>query len=199
MPRLVLWRGTDEWLAEAAMVELTGNGLTASGTQLGAEPHPYRLDYRLDARDDFVTRSLEVEARGEGWTKRIELTHDGEGSWELRTEGEGVDPGNTEIVEGALDCDIEYSPLTNLMPVRRHSIDEEEVEVDFLMAWVSVPDLGLHASRQRYEHVSRADTGAVVRFVSLDSDFRADLELDDDGLVVDYPQLARRVTPGMRA
>ena len=197
MPRLVLWRGTEEWLAEAASVDFTDSGMTASGTQLGAEPHPYRLDYRLDAGEEFVTRSLQVEASGEGWTRSIELTHDGEGSWELQ--GEGVDPGDTEIVQGALDCDLEYSPLTNLMPVRRHSIDEREIEVDFLVAWVSVPDLGLRASRQRYEHVSRSDAGAIVRFVSLDSDFSAELELDADGLVVDYPQLARRVSPGMRA
>jgi hypothetical protein len=197
MPRLVFWRGTEEWLAEAASVDFTGNGMTASGTQLGAEPHPYRLDYRLDAGEDFVTRSLHAEASGEGWTRSIELTHDGEGGWELQ--GEGVDPGDTGIVQGALDCDLAYSPLTNLMPVRRHSIDKQEIEVDFLVAWVSVPDLGLRASRQRYEHVSRSDAGATVRFVSLDSDFRADLELDADGLVVDYPQLARRVSPRTRA
>jgi hypothetical protein len=32
-----------------------------------------------------------------------------------------------------------------------------------------------------------------VRFVSLDGDFTAELELDDDGLVARYPRLAERV------
>jgi uncharacterized protein len=203
MTRAVLWRGTEEWLAEAALVELTGNGVTASGTQLGAEPRPYRLDYRLDAGAGFVTRSLDVDASGEGWSRSIRLTHEGKGSWELEAEAEGsataVDSGDTESVKGALDCDLEYSPVTNLMPVRRHSIHEEATEKDFLIAFVSVPDLRIHASKQRYEHVSRGDGSSIVRFVSLDSDFRADLELDEDGLVVDYPRLARRVSPGMRA
>jgi uncharacterized protein len=54
---------------------------------------------------------------------------------------------------------------------------------------VSVPDLKVHAAPQRYEHVRPG----VVRFVSLDSDFTAELELDGDGLVVRYPGLAERV------
>jgi hypothetical protein len=32
-----------------------------------------------------------------------------------------------------------------------------------------------------------------VRYVALDGDFTADLELDADGLVVRYPRLAERV------
>ena len=75
------------------------------------------------------------------------------------------------------------------MPVRRSRLDERPGSEDFAMAWVSVPDLRLHASPQRYEHVRPG----VVRFVALDSDFTAELELDEDGLVVRYPRLAERV------
>jgi hypothetical protein len=61
------------------------------------------------------------------------------------------------------------------------------------MAWVSVPDLHVHASVQRYEHLRTTAAGAVVRFSS--GDFTADLLLDTDGFVADYPGLARRVHP----
>jgi hypothetical protein len=47
MERLVLWRGPDRCRAEAAWVRLDDDRLTAHGTQLGAEPEPYRLDYTL--------------------------------------------------------------------------------------------------------------------------------------------------------
>jgi hypothetical protein len=69
--------------------------------------------------------------------------------------------------------------------------------VDLLMAWVSVPDLGLHPYRQRYEHIGRDGDGGIVRFMDLglDPGFVSDLVLDRDGLVRDYPQLARRVDP----
>jgi hypothetical protein len=78
------------------------------------------------------------------------------------------------------------------MPVLRSALHRRPGDVELTMAWVSVPDLGVHASRQRYEHLRTTPEGAVVRFSS--GDFTADLVVDPDGLVVDYPQLARRVT-----
>jgi hypothetical protein len=52
-----------------------------------------------------------------------------------------------------------------------------------------VPELTVHASRQRYENVS----DGIVRFRSLDVDFTTDLELDADGLVLRYPTMAERL------
>lgn len=56
------------------------------------------------------------------------------------------------------------------------------------MAWVSVPDLAVRPSRQTYTHLRPGH----VRFSS--GDFRSDLEFDDEGYVVDYPELATRLT-----
>ena len=58
---------------------------------------------------------------------------------------------------------------------------------DFVMAWVSLPDLKVHRSGQRYEHLAPGR----VRF-SDDDGFTADLELDENGLILVYPGLARR-------
>lgn len=199
-PRLILWSGIDEWRTEAAWVDLTADGVTASGTQVGTDPLPYRVDYELDAPEQFVTRRLEVRAAGTGWSRRIELTHDGHGGWACAAEHNGdIDlppPGvDAETLREARDCDLGLSPLTNVMPVRRHSLHERVGEADFVMAWVSVPDLEVFASAQGYEHVRRDDSTAVVRFVDRGrfAGFTADLELDSDGLVLLYPELARRV------
>jgi uncharacterized protein len=197
--RLVLWSGEDEWRAEAARVDVSDRGLRATGTQLGLDPLAYRLDYELDATDDFKTRSLVVHVAGEGWSRQLSLSHDGTGSWdcEARRAGEVDLPapgGDPAALEGALDCDLGLSPLTNAMPVLRHGLHRGEAGKagkDFLMAWVSVPDLAVHAYPQRYEHVR----DGVVRFIDrgLDPGFVSELELDADGLVVVYPHLARRV------
>ena len=45
----------------------------------------------------------------------------------------------------------------------------------------------------------RLTDGAGVRYIALDGDFTADLELDEDGFVVRYPRLAERVPSGGRA
>jgi uncharacterized protein len=192
--RLVVWRGVEEWLAEAAAIDLREDGLSATSVQLGADPTPYRLDYRLDASDGFVTRELELTATVEGTRRRLRLSHDGAGGWSAEAD-HGVElPDLSE----ARDIDVGFSPLTNSMPILRHGLHQQG-EQDFVMAWVEVPSLNVIAARQRYAHVRGDGDGAVVRFLDGESEFSAELELDSDGLLVFYPQLARRVEARLRA
>jgi uncharacterized protein len=180
MRRDVVWRGTDAWRAEAATLEFVDGGLRATGTQIGAAPGGYRLDYRLDATDGWRTRSLEL-AIGD---RRVLLERDDGDRWRL----EG-DP--RPDLDGAQDCDLAFSPLTNLMPIRRRGLADRPGAEDFLMAWMTVPELTVIASAQRYEHVRRG----LVRFVDrgLFEGFTAELELDEDGLARVYPGLAEQV------
>ena len=174
----IAWNGDPDWRMEVCELQLREDGLAATGAQLGSDPRPYRAAYELEARHGWITRRLRVEVGGGG---SLELRHDGKGKWA------GV-PNAAEL-DGALDCDLAFSPLTNLMPVRRHRLHEQLGTVDFAMAWVSLPDLKVHRSQQRYEHLAPGR----VRF-SDDDGFTAELELDADGLVVVYPGLARRVS-----
>jgi hypothetical protein len=184
-----------------AEVELGASGLVALGTQVAVDPAPYRLDYRLEAGGDLVTRTLSVESRGTGWRRRLELRADGRGSWDVEAEARGDGPfeagpgGEMAELEGALDCDLGLSPLTNLMPIRRSGLDRGPGAADFLMAWVSVPDLRVVGSAQRYEHLRAGADGSSVRYVDrgLFDGFTADLVLDPSGLVITYPGLAERV------
>jgi uncharacterized protein len=197
----LIWAGVEEWLSESATVELDGDGLRASGMQLGAEPSPFRVDYRLET-PGFVTRELELTSSGDGWRRRLVLSHDGSGSWDARVESRGDVPGgpwdgSLPDLSGALDIDIENSPLTNTMPILRHGFHQGG-SGDFLMAFVHTPSLRVAVSPQRYEHLRTTEGGSVVRYISRDGDFTADLELDVSGLLVFYPRLARRVEPGLK-
>lgn len=202
----LVWSGPQDWeggwRAEFARVHLWASGLRAAGTQLGVDPGPYRLDYRLDAgAEGFATRSVHLEVTGEGWERHLRLERDANGEWavEVRSGGqrELPDPGgDPKDVAGALDCDLGFSPLTNAMPVLRHDLHRKPGTVDFLMAWISVPDLSVHALAQRYTHLGTTRDGARVRYESVEDDevvFTQDLELDARGLVRLYPQLARRI------
>jgi hypothetical protein len=197
---MIHWRGLDEWRSEVAEITLLDRGIAARGVQVGVDPLPYRLDYELDAADGFITRSLAVEARGEGWSRAVALERDDEGSWSCQSSADGAvrltaPGGPTADLGEALDCDLGFSPLTNLMPIRRLDLDRGRGEADFIMAWVSVPDLELFASAQRYEHVAADDSGSIVRFVDRGrfAGFTAELRLDRDGIVIEYPGLATRV------
>jgi uncharacterized protein len=198
----IVWTGVEEWLTESATVDLSGGGLSAMGVQLGAEPVPFRVDYRLET-PKFVTREIELTAKGEGWRRHLILRHDGSGTWdtEVSDEGDvlgGPWDGSLPDLSEALDIDLENSPLTNTMPILRHGF-QREGSGDFVMAFITTPSLRVEASPQRYEHLLTAESGSIVRYVSRDGDFTADLELDSDGLLVHYPRLARRVEPGLRA
>ena len=186
--------------AEYASVQLgsltDGDGwLRATGVAVGAEPLPYQLDYSLNCGDGYVTRSLTVHTSGDGWSRALRLSRDPDGLWQVQADFAGAGdlprPGaDPTSFAGALDCDLGLSPLTNTMPVLRHRLLAGGDPVDFLMAWVSVPDLAVHANVQRYTFLRPAGQGAVINYSS--GTFSADVTFDADGLVVDYPGLATR-------
>jgi hypothetical protein len=93
-----------------------------------------------------------------------------------------------DVELGKLDFfDLGLSPLFNSLPVWRDGLLENGKARDYMMRFVSVPDLEVLESRQRYEPLG----GRQLRFSS--GDFTALLEFDDDGLVVRYEHLAERV------
>src|SRR6266849_3771935 len=193
----IAWVKESDNGAESADVLIARERLTATGLSIGAAPVGYRLDYKLETDHGFTTLGLLVTARGAGWNRTLDLRRNRRGKWSVRTKSEGdadlpAPGGDTRLFSEALDCDLGLSPLTNSMPVLRHGLLRGGGPVDFLMACVSVPDLGVRASRQRYTFVHAQGEGAVVRYESLDSDFTADITFDRDGLVFDYPGIGRR-------
>lgn len=200
--RMLTWQSPPglPWQVDTALVDPEPGALQATGKQIGLEPLPYTLEWALETSEPWVTRRLTVWVQGEDWSRSLRLTHDGAGSWRYDVQLAGTvdlpDPGgDTTALTDALDCDLGRCPLTNTMPVLRHRLHTGPGTRDHLMAWVSVPDLRVVAMGQRYEHLDAGPGGARVRYANLDGTFTADLTVDADGFVVDYPGLARRVSP----
>jgi len=197
--RAVSWLIEDPPGAEHVRVELGAGRLRAEGVAIGSAPRPYRLEYRLETGAAYATSRLSVAVQGEGWRRRLELRRPASGRWSVAASAEGELPlgrpgGDADALAAAGDCDLGLSPLTNTMPILRAGLLDGQAAVEIAVAWVSVPDLGLRLARQRYAPVrALADGLAVVRFESADGSFAADLTVDRDGLVVDYPGLARRI------
>jgi uncharacterized protein len=177
MRRFLAWRSIDdEWRAEGCRVERGDFGLRAVGVQLGTT---YQLDYGLETDPELHTRRFVVTIKDADGERGVLLERsDEDGAWTAN--GDPL-PG----MEEAVDVDLALSPLTNYMPAAR--MGDEATE--HVMAWVDVPSLAVHRSPQRYEPLGPGR----VRFVSLDSDFTAELDLDSDGFVLHYPELAGRV------
>ena len=76
------------------------------------------------------------------------------------------------------------------MPIRRLGLLGRTVpETTLVMAWVEVPSLRVIRSDQVYA----SSTPGRVRYRSYSRDFQAELTVDPDGIVIDYPGLARRL------
>jgi uncharacterized protein len=98
-----------------------------------------------------------------------------------------VDLKDQPDLHGCIDADLEFSPCTNTLPIRRLDLAVGE-SADVRAAWVRFPSLRVEPLDQTYartgERTYRYRTGR----------FEADLEVDEDGLVIDYPGIWRRVT-----
>ena len=168
------------------------------GVAIRTRPLPYRLDYQLETGSEFVTVRLGVTSAGDGWSRELDLHRDVDGVWHAATSQEGhldLPPAglDTAGLEQALDCDLELSPVTNMMPILRHNLLQRERTVEFTMAWVSVPALTVRADGQRYAHMSSRPGHHVIRYEAIDGTFAADITADADGVVIDYPGVARRL------
>jgi hypothetical protein len=199
--KLVSWTGPDPVRIDVASVRLADDHLTAHGSSTTAD---YALTYRLVTEPRWTTRRLDVRIDGDGWWRGLMLRRDDDGRWSSRhtaATGDG-EPATASAehdeLDGALDCDLGLCPLTNTMPVLRHrlvdaSLAGEPLQVVLTMAWVSVPELDVVASAQRYDSgVAVAGGGAQIRYQT--GDFVEHIEFDVDGLVVSYPSIGRRIT-----
>jgi hypothetical protein len=83
--------------------------------------------------------------------------------------------------------DLGLSPLFNSLPVWRDRVLERGEGRDYVMRFVSVPELEVTESEQRYEPLG----GRRLRYRS--GDFAAELDFDTDGIVLHYEGLAERV------
>lgn len=191
---VLTWEVVDNQGYETAWVTVAEGALTARGRAVGISPEPYWITYELRTGDAFVTRELTVVAESAEGVRTLALRRDDDGRW-------SVDGAPRPDLDGALDCDLGLCPLTNTMPVLRHGLHRPDgaegtgptqapdVEREFRMAWVSVPDLTVSPSAQTYARLETTeDGGALLRYAS--GDFRRDIEVDGDGFVVDYPDLA---------
>ena len=206
LPRSLFWERRDTAGAEHALVD-DRNGLYARGTAIAVDPIPYTCRYELRTDPGWITAHLDVAVEGAGWARsvRLELAA---GRWRATTAEQGdLDavlsaagharaglPGmeDPDLFYGAFDVDLGGSPLTNSLPVRRLGLHQPTAETGVAhrlsVAWVLPPSLEVVQADQIYTALG----DGRVRYTG--ETFSSDFTVDEDGFVVEYPGLARRVS-----
>jgi hypothetical protein len=170
--------------------------------ELWQEPGTMRADSLIIAVDDHGRpfRARYVVGCDAGWKvthARVEVLEQPARVLDLRVDGRGhwsdAAAGAMPALDGCVDIDIYPSPFTNTLPIRRLADAAIGRPVALDVAWVLLPELTIQPARQEYTLLERGADGARWRFRGLDSDFVAELDVDGNGLVLDYPGIARRV------
>jgi hypothetical protein len=175
-PHLILWRWMDRPGHEAARLEQAGAEWRLAGTSVFAdEGAPCRLDYLVVCDAQWRT----VRARVDGWVGAravvCEIASDAEGRWRLN--GEEVPE-----VAGCVDVDLNFSPSTNLLPIRRLGLDVGG-EGAVSAAWLRFPSFRLERLDQTYRRTGERS----YRYESADGAFVRDIQVNEAGLVTRYP------------
>lgn len=141
---------------------------------------PMDVRYRVICDPAWATRSVGLDVAGPDSKARLEILA-GEGGWLLNGEP------RTDL-EGCVDVDIALGASTNTLPIRRLPLAVGQA-VEIKAAWVLLPHLTVQVLPQRYTRLAQDR----YRYESLDSGFTAELQVDDLGLVVNYPGWCERV------
>jgi hypothetical protein len=172
---MILWRRLDRPGHEAARLSRGGEGWNLAGTAVFAhEGEPCRLDYSILCDSDWRTSEAVVK----GWVGReavrIEIAASS-GRWRMNGE-------ERPDVEGSLDLDLNFSPSTNLLPIRRLGLAIGG-EATVRAAWLRFPSF----AREPLEQTYRLLGPSRYRYESAGGRFVAELEVNTAGLVTLYP------------
>jgi hypothetical protein len=172
----VLWRN-EEGGAERCVLEEAEGGFRLRGTVLLAEQGaPAEIRYAVLVDRRWRTQDVEVLVEFAGGELREPVALGALWSGKERP----------PELRDCVDVDLSFSPVTNTLPIRRLGLEVGE-SAEVVVAWLRWPELTVEPSEQRYDRLG-AD---VYRFSS--GTFRADLTVDEHGLVLDYPGLWRVV------
>jgi uncharacterized protein len=154
----------------------------ADGVVIGtADGQDFAVRYQIRCDGSWTVESARIEIVGEQHT--VGVASDGRGRW---TDGSGTP---LPALDGAIDMDLSVSPFTNTLPIRRLQLAKGS-SAEIRAVYVHFPDLVVLADPQRYTCLEPLRR---YRYESLDSNFVREIEVDDDGLVVTYPSLFKRL------
>lgn len=183
---VLTWRGEDTDRLEQVRLVVSGSRIKAYGRIIAAatdEHEAFSASYELQTTDAGVTKRLTVHLIREAGETQFGITRDGEGTWLVRRpDGEVIQSD----FDGAEDVDLALSPMFNALPLRRLKLSPGSPTVDVPVVYLYLPDGEVKSATVSY--TAREDGIGLVSPLATTT-----LTLDENGFVIDYPTLARRV------
>ena len=178
LEQLILWRRMDVPGHDACALWVMESGSCLTGTAVFAlEGQPCYLAYEVDCDPTWRTRSAKVIGYIGRHALELSIVAMPGARWELN----GTDQPS---VAGCIDVDLNFTPATNLIAIRRLALDVGH-ESDAPAAWLRFPECTLERLEQRYHRVT-LDT---YDYQAPRLGYAASLQVSDLGFVTQYPGL----------
>jgi uncharacterized protein len=179
----IVWRGLYMPGHEYCRLQIDADVVSLSGAAIFLhEKHGCYLNYEVVC--DVLWKTQSARVKGQLGPKLIDVEIEAQsGVWTLN----GVVQPQ---VSGCTDVDLNFSPSTNVLPIRRLNLsvgDDAPVNV----AWLHFPSFELRLLTQTYRRIG----GNEYRYESGGGSFVADLQVNEVGLVTLYPELWEQEMP----
>jgi hypothetical protein len=179
--RALLWQRIDAVGAEYAEVEWDPVRLEGE-VVLAQEGTPFAVSYRVECDAAGLTARAHVQVKRSGVRDELTLLRSPGGDW-------SANGRSLPELHGIADVDLSVTPSTNSPPLRRLDLGVGQA-AEVTAAWVRLPSLDVAPLRQIYR---RLETN-LYAYEAPDLRFRAELDVDDDGIVRRYGDLWRLVS-----
>lgn len=164
-----LWEVGADWILRGKV----------SGATKEQSPFEAFYDIRCDQR--WVTKSVQCKTNLNGQqTAKVLLSN--YGRW--LSDGKEL-----ENVRGAIDVDLAFSPITNILPIRRLGLAVGD-SASVTAAWVCFPELTVEPLEQKYSRISESKY-----LYESKTGFRGEIDVDEHGLPITYQGGWERIPP----
>ncbi len=170
--RSIAWRGLKFTSLEHFTLKYAHPGWQFAGTVVtDYRGQFFSVSYRILSDASFRALNANVERSMGGETEKLDISHEGT-KWRINGK---IRPD----LEGCTDLDLEISPSTNTLPIRRSSLSVGE-KIDVAAVWVRFPSLDLQRVEQSYERA------AEYLYIYRSSNFEAEISVDESSITKKY-------------
>ncbi|MGG4344819.1 putative glycolipid-binding domain-containing protein [Paenibacillus lautus] len=177
----LLWNRHDLPSLEHGRLYRHHDGFTLIGTVVASlKGQQLHCAYEVETTSSWQTRKVKIKLTSGTEERSLHLERDDDGRWWN---------GDTELTAfaGMTDIDLGITPSTNTLPIRRLKLKPGQ-SASMTAVWIQFPSLTIAPLAQQYTRTSEY----AYLYESNNGAYRADLEVDEHGLITRYADVWSR-------
>ena len=175
----ILWSGIEYYSLENCIVD-SDDSIIVNSTIVGFyNKKIYRVEYLIMLNESWEAYYCFVKSQFNDEIKELELEKD-QNKWSLNGK-------YNDSFDGCTDVDIPLTPFTNSLPINRLKLSlGQEENIDII--YIDLFENSIKHVKQKYRRIS----SELYKYENVPNDFEAEIKVDKEGFVIDYPQLFTR-------